>query len=267
MEIIKYPRTPHLEGSRLQPGDEDLSQLPFEALRGQYVVAEEKVDGANAAISFDDEGRMKLQSRGHFLEGGPRERHFALFKTWAACHRDALHARLGARYTMYGEWLYARHTVYYDALPHYFLEFDVLDRSSGVFLSTRARHALLRGSPVRSVEVLRAGEFASLAELTALVVQSRFKTERWRDALEAACLAQRVDVGRAVAETDGSDLMEGLYLKVEDEDRVLQRAKWIRASFLSAVAASGSHWLDRPIVPNELRPDVDLYAPEKERAP
>lgn len=23
--ILKYPRTPHLEGSRLQPGDEDLS--------------------------------------------------------------------------------------------------------------------------------------------------------------------------------------------------------------------------------------------------
>ena len=28
-EIRKYPRTPHIEGSRLQPGDEDLSQIPF----------------------------------------------------------------------------------------------------------------------------------------------------------------------------------------------------------------------------------------------
>ena len=25
--LKKYPRTPHLEGSRLQPGDEDLSQV------------------------------------------------------------------------------------------------------------------------------------------------------------------------------------------------------------------------------------------------
>ena len=27
--MIKYPRTPHIEGSRLQPGDEDLSKIPF----------------------------------------------------------------------------------------------------------------------------------------------------------------------------------------------------------------------------------------------
>ena len=28
-QIFKYPRTKHLEGSRLQKGDEDLSQVPF----------------------------------------------------------------------------------------------------------------------------------------------------------------------------------------------------------------------------------------------
>ncbi len=55
---------------------------------------------------------------------------------------------------MYGEWLYARHTIPYDQLPHYFLEFDILDRETGMFLSTDRRHALLAGSPVRSVPVL-----------------------------------------------------------------------------------------------------------------
>ena len=35
-DIIKYPRTPHLEGSRLQPGDEDLSQVPFSYIKGKY---------------------------------------------------------------------------------------------------------------------------------------------------------------------------------------------------------------------------------------
>ena len=33
--IIKYPRTPHLAGSRLQPGDEDLSQVPFSCPAGR----------------------------------------------------------------------------------------------------------------------------------------------------------------------------------------------------------------------------------------
>jgi len=41
---------------------------------------------------------------------------------------------------------------------------------------------------------------------------------------------------------------------------VLGRYKWIRASFLTAVVDSGSHWLARPIVPNRLADGVDLFA-------
>ena len=55
--IIKYPRTHHLEGSRLQAGDEDLSQVSFDHIFGRNIVIEEKIDGANSALSFDDEGR------------------------------------------------------------------------------------------------------------------------------------------------------------------------------------------------------------------
>ena len=56
--IIKYPRTPHLQGSRLQPGDEDLSQRPFSDIVGRHVVLEEKIDGANCAISFTQDGEL-----------------------------------------------------------------------------------------------------------------------------------------------------------------------------------------------------------------
>ena len=88
-EIKKYPRTPHLEGSRLQPGDEDLSQVPFADIAGRHLVVEEKVDGANSAVSFDAGEQLLLQSRGHYLTGGYRERHYALMKQWAAVHREA----------------------------------------------------------------------------------------------------------------------------------------------------------------------------------
>ena len=92
--IIKYPRTPHLAGSRLQPGDEDLSQVPFSCLAGRRLTVEEKVDGANSAVSFGPEGQLLLQSRGHYLTGGWRERHYALFKTWAQAHQGALRSAL-----------------------------------------------------------------------------------------------------------------------------------------------------------------------------
>ena len=78
--MIKYPRTPHLEGSRLQPGDEDLSQIPFSEIAGRNLAVEEKCDGANSAVSFSADGELLLQSRGHYLTGGYRERHYALMK-------------------------------------------------------------------------------------------------------------------------------------------------------------------------------------------
>jgi ATP-dependent RNA circularization protein (DNA/RNA ligase family) len=140
--MYKYPRTPHIEGSRLQPGDEDLDSVPFSVIASQYVAVEEKVDGANAAISFSPDGQMLLQSRGHYLTGGEREKHFNLFKQWAYSHAGTFWEVLGDRYILYGEWLYAKHTVFYDSLPHYFLEFDVLDVEQQQFLSTQRRKAV-----------------------------------------------------------------------------------------------------------------------------
>ncbi|MBL8209186.1 MAG: RNA ligase family protein [Bryobacterales bacterium] len=227
--MIKYPRTPHVTGSRLQPGDEDLAVIAHETLAGLPLVVEEKLDGSNSGISFDVEGGLVLQSRGHVLTGGARERQFALFKRWASHHAGWLREVLGARYVMYGEWLYARHTIAYDELPHYFLEFDVLDREAGEFLSTERRRALLAGGPVVSVPVLGIGSGLDLESY----------------------------IGRS--KCSSREMMEGLYLKHEEEGRVVARYKYVRAWFLQAVADSGEHWMDRPLEPNRLRAGVDLF--------
>ena len=254
----KYPRTRHLEGSRLGPGDEDLEAAPFSQIAGRFLVVEEKLDGANAAISFDAEG-LKLQSRGHYLAGGAREAQFAALKPWAAAHASAFEAVLGRRYVMYGEWLFAKHTIFYDALPHYFMEFDVLDRTTGDFLSTARRRELLGGLPVASVPVLAEKPFDRIEALTSLVGRALYKSPAWRENLREAAAARGVDVDRVVRETDPSDEAEGLYLKVEENGVVAGRFKWVRKTFLDSVAASGSHWHSRPIVANRLHDESAMF--------
>ena len=261
-QIHKYPRTHHLQGSRCQPGDEDMEAIPWAAVRGRQLVVEEKMDGANAAVSFCG-GRLYLQSRGHYLTGGAREKHFDLFKQWAATHTEALGAALDERYVMYGEWLYAKHTVYYDRLPHYFMEFDVLDRRAGEFLDTPRRRALLAGLPVAPVRVLWQGVMRSPARVTALLGRSRFIGARHIEGLAEACRQRGLDPVRAVGETDPSAEMEGLYIKDEQDGVVRRRYKYVRASFLTAVRDSESHWLSRPIVPNGLAEGVDLFRPAR----
>ncbi len=256
LSILKYPRTPHLEGSRLQPGDEDLSQIRFSEIAGRHLVVEEKCDGANAAISFSDEGEMFLQSRGHYLTGGYRERHFNLMKQWASVHRDAFYQVLGSRYLMYGEWMYAKHTVFYDALPHYFLEFDIYDRTQGIFLDTPSRRKLTEKLPIVSVPVLSEGVFSKQQQLLDLIGPSNYITEGNAACLQRLSQELGLDAGQQCAETDLSTMMEGLYLKIEEGGQVAARLKYVRASFLQRLLESESHWLERPIVPNQLAASV-----------
>jgi hypothetical protein len=257
--IYKYPRTQHIEGSRCQAGDEDMESVPFSELIGRHLVVEEKVDGANAGISFTPEGELLLQSRGHFLTGGAREKHFNLFKQWAQVHRQQLWERLGSQHVLYGEWLYAKHTIFYDRLPHYFMEFDVLNTVTGQFLSTPRRHELLKDLPINSARVLFSGKVKFLRKLVALIGQSAFISDNHIEALRADCADRRLDVDRVLHETDSVPTMEGLYVKVEEDDIVKARYKYIRSTFLTAVLNAEGHWLNQPIVPNVLAPGMNIF--------
>lgn len=262
LELFRYPRTPHLEGSRLQEGDHGHDHVPYRELRGLRLVVEEKLDGANTGISFSPAGELLLQSRGHYLVGGGRERQFNFIKAWAQAHAGWLLQRLEDRYVMYGETLSKKHSVFYDALPHHFFEFDVFDRRTGAFLSTEARRELLAGGPVLSVPVLYDGLApARLADLKALLRPSLAKTARWRDAFEATVRREGLDLALAWRQCDKSDLSEGLYIKVEADGRTLGRYKWVRADFVQAILAADKHHSEQPYVPNQLAPGVDLYAP------
>lgn len=265
MDIIKYPRTCHIAGSRLQRGDEDLEIVSVESLWGRHVVVEEKQDGANSGISFDSSGKLHLQSRGHFLQGGPRELQFTLFKQWATTHAQLLYLALGDRYIAYGEWMYSKHTVFYDALPHYWMEFDILDKSRStdeqlVFLGTPSRAKLLQGLPVVPVKVLWSGILTKDINLPDFIGPSYFITPQHAESLRSACLKAGQKYEQVRQETDMTGLMEGLYIKVEEDGQVKERYKFVRADFVNKIIEGEEHHMNRPIVPNRLKDDVDLFA-------
>ncbi len=270
LELHKYPSTQHLEGSQLQKGDTGFKQsgkrsdpkAAYRALAGRYIVVEEKLDGANAGVSFGVGAELLLQSRGHYLVGGGRERQFGLFKRWAAVQESALLGCLGDQYVMYGEWMGKKHSVFYNRLPHYFCEFDVYDRSSRVFLSTAARRALIGAAPVLAVPVLYAGIAPPrLEDLLAMVRPSLAKTAQWRRDFESTVAREGLDLARCWSQADKSDLAEGLYIKVEDEGVVSARYKWVRGDFVQAILDSQMHHSQQPFIPNQLADGVDIYAP------
>lgn len=118
----KYPRIPHVPGSNAM--DDDVS---VDYPRGIFLVFE-KVDGANLGISLSG-GMFSFQNRGGFLENKRPHPQWDAAKNWFNQHYWGIMNYLAQHpgHTVFGEWLYARHSIYYDSLPSYFFLYDVFD--------------------------------------------------------------------------------------------------------------------------------------------
>ena len=240
-EFVKYPRTPHLFGSRGTDDDKHLGEPESHRfLRDESLIVEEKLDGTNVGIHFTGEGSMVLQCRGHVITEGLHPQ-YDLFKQWAAVKRPVLEGRLGDRFILFGEWLYARHSIHYRGLSHYFFEFDIYDKEIGGFLSLARRLALLEGTGLHTVPVVHRGTL-DRDRLSALIGPSRFDAE-----------FENPLTGR----TDG--LMEGLYLRTEADGVVTGRAKFVRPEFVEKVRRS-EHWQHRAMIPNRLAEGADIWS-------
>jgi len=244
-QILKYPRTKHIETSKWQTGDVR-DYIAMSELKTKNLVIEEKMDGSNSGISFIN-GKLMLQSRGHYLLGHPRELHFSYFKQWANQHMIQLKELLGERYIMYGEYLFAIHCIFYDQLPAFFMEFDIYDKEERVFLSTERRQKMLEGVEfIKSVKVLGTGKFDSLKELLSLFGKSNFISEN-----PQKVFSEKYPNNSSIHELDFKGEMEGLYIKWEDENKVLGNYKWVRASFIQTVLKS-NHWVEKKMIKNLL---------------
>jgi RNA ligase len=240
-DFTKYPRTPHLFGSRGTDDDKHLGQRESEHfIADPSLIIEEKLDGTNVGIHFTAAGRMVLQCRGHEITTGMHAQ-YDLFKQWTMGKRPVLETMLEDRFLLFGEWLYARHSVHYRSLPHYFFEFDIYDKRRGEFLELASRLPMLDGTGILTVPVVHRGP-ATADQLRKLIGPSGF------DSIFENPLTGRTD-----------NLIEGLYLRIEGEGHVTGRAKLVRPEFVEKVKQS-EHWQHQAVVPNLLAEGVGIWS-------
>ena len=226
-EFVKYPRTPHLFGSRGTDDDKHLAEAEsLRFLADESLIVEEKLDGTNVGLHFSGDGKLSLQCRGHLITEGMHPQ-YDLFKQWAVVNRPTLEDRLGDGFILFGEWMYARHSIHYRRLPHYFFEFDIYDKGAGAFLDFDRRMA-----PPRRVESPdRAG---------APPGSRRQGTPR---RLVGPSLFDARFEDPTTGQVDGR--MEGLYLRTEAGGVVTGRAKFVRPEFVEKIKRS-AHGSTRP---------------------
>ena len=242
---MKYPKTHHIKGSK---GVTEDDQVPLEDLPGDHLVIEEKLDGSMVSVSFENRqvvSRCQMPARGESA---------SMFNAWVAEKFTALEEVLGSRYIMFGEWLYAKHTVFYDKLPSYFMEYDIYDRLERGWLSTDRRHALLLGTGIEHVPILAKAQKTDDLNLNDLIKPSLFRSEENFDELDRACEQSGYLTDIALCQTmmDKPFMGEGLFLKAETKDFTVGWYKFIREEFLASLLSSGSHWRDRQVIPNQI---------------
>lgn len=220
----KFPRTPHLlwSGESSPREDKLLSRSEAEEFLRHEVTVEEKVDGANLGLSVAHDGRIRAQSRGNYLAPGRCHAQWNPLWPWLARREGQLTGRLGHELMLFGEWCHARHTIAYEALPEWFLLFDVFEPASGVFWSSRRRKSLADELQLCSVPEIFRGRLR-LPQVPDLIGASVF----------------------------GSPRMEGIYLRRDDESvgKLIARAKVVGAEFKQQIE---EHWTRRPLVLNKL---------------
>jgi ATP-dependent RNA circularization protein (DNA/RNA ligase family) len=220
-DFFKFPSTPHLAllGDIEVRGDKVMSEPERNNFLRHEVVVEEKVDGANLGISIDAEGNIRAQNRGAYLHL-PSSGQWKKLAEWLAPRTDALFEQLTDRYILFGEWCYAQHSVVYDRLPDWFLGFDIYDKSTARFFSCTRREGIFEAIGISKVPKIGRGHFTFM-ELSELLSQSQLSDKP----------------------------AEGLYLRFNQGDWLVQRAKLVRPAFIQLVE---QHWSRSGIKANRL---------------
>lgn len=227
--LPEFPRTRHIPFEPNASKDDKVASVrEFEELlaSGMNITIEEKVDGANCGITILD-GEPVIRNRNHILSKNytgtrtPAKMQFAAIWTWYYNNQDKfikLQEILGFTACVYGEWLYARHSINYDRLPSWFVAFDVYDYNERKYISPlRYRPALLEAG----FEVVPPMEFSQITEKS---------------------LKSMRDGKTAFSENEDK---EGIYLKACDGEFIIERLKMVRPGFIQ-----GEHWNKKELVKN-----------------
>ena len=225
--FFKFPSTPHIifSDETMSRSDKLLPENQKNLLLSNWVTIEEKIDGANLGISFDKDGELVLQNRGQRLLK-PYLGQWEKMGLWVSGYLDRLFDVLEDKYILFGEWCYAKHSLFYSELPNLFIAFDIYDKKSKKFFSVERRNNVVERIGLPIVPCIKQGHFV-LEDIPLLLRKS------------------------AYGDCNG----EGLYFRFDLDGWLNVRAKYVRESFSQTIE---QHWKSAPILKNIVTMQTNL---------
>lgn len=198
-------------------GKHFLSKKECKQLLNGKVIITEKMDGANVGIiRYRD--TFHLQKRGS-LVGDSEHAQFNFFKAWSYNNYDKI-MQIPKGTVLYGELMYAKHTIFYDRLPSYFLAFAWLNKGNNKYYKWEEMKNLCDNIGLHTVPLIHQG---------------------YVDRMELFDMIPKVS-------SYGSMMAEGIVVWNHKKG---MRGKVVRPEFQKSMDDEG-YWMRRPVTQNEV---------------
>lgn len=215
-DLFKYPSIRHFVALTDVRDDKVLTDKERYNFLDKSLVLEEKLDGANLGFSVED-GVVRVQNRGKWIDLSRPEPQFKKLNNWI--EQANLKKKLYEKFILFGEWMYAKHSILYTELNDWFYAYDIYNRESGKWAS-REVLSLICGS----LSIYTAPHFMSgIFETDQLIDYTKIRSSLY----------------------DGP--LEGIVIRVENENECLDKAKIVREDFTQAIE---EHWSSKTLIPN-----------------
>lgn len=224
--FFRFPHTPHIVwlGQGTPRDDKILLPREIDNLLHDEVIIEEKIDGANIGFSLDNNGDIRVQNRGSYLDT-PYYGQFSRLKGWLGQHGYHIQKYLTGDLIIFGEWCAAQHSLYYHNLPDYFLLFDIYDKIQKRFWSVQKRNQWAEKMGIKTVPCVGEGSY-STDSLVSLLYQLKSYYRKGRP--------------------------EGIVIRKDLEDWNISRGKIVQPEFVQNIE---DHWSSKNIKWNSVSYD------------
>lgn len=221
-KIHKFPRTTHLINYGTASRDDLLvSKEDYGRFLSKDAIVEvtEKVDGCQLGFSITENYQIRVQNRSHYVDSKYHSQ-FKILDKWVHQHQEDLFKVLTPDLILFGEWLYARHSLSYDKLPDYFLAFDLYSKKESRFYSREYLEKVLDETNICLTKLIHRGPISEPFIKRILDGDSEYR--------------------------EGHP--EGVYLKMCQDGYTISRSKVVRSGFI----CGNSHWSKREVEVNSI---------------
>jgi RNA ligase len=180
-----FHRIPHFDKNISNMTHDDIvPDLPIDLPITCYV--QEKIDGANMGISWLNDGPI-VRNRENILKKGysnirtPSKKQFTSSWNWVHKHEKdikEIEKNWMSPITIYGEWMFAKHSIEYDMLPDWFIAYDIWSVNDNRFLSPHIVESLLSKTKISYIKP----EITTFNSINEIVSKSEMKS-RYRNGI------------------------------------------------------------------------------------